>query len=83
MSQVYIVYWSGTGNTAAMADFVAEGVKAGGAEAVVLRLALEYADVSLAAEQDHLLFNDRDAVKLLEISGSEARLTHNLYIYTY
>lgn len=36
MSQVYIVYWSGTGNTAAMADFVAEGVKAGGAEAVVL-----------------------------------------------
>ena len=27
MSQVYIVYWSGTGNTAAMADFVAEGVK--------------------------------------------------------
>ena len=33
MSQVYIVYWSGTGNTAAMADFVAEGVKAGGAEA--------------------------------------------------
>lgn len=28
MSNVAIVYWSGTGNTEAMADFIAEGVEA-------------------------------------------------------
>ena len=27
MSKIYIVYWSGTGNTEKMANFVAEGVK--------------------------------------------------------
>ncbi len=32
MSKVAVVYWSGTGNTAAMADQVEEGAKAGGAE---------------------------------------------------
>lgn len=36
MSQVSIIYWSGTGNTAAMAEAVAEGVKEAGAEAVLL-----------------------------------------------
>jgi len=35
MSTVYIVYWSGTGNTEAMAQAVAAGVTEGGAEAVV------------------------------------------------
>ena len=30
MSNVAIVYWSGTGNTEAMADFVAEGVESNG-----------------------------------------------------
>ena len=34
MSKVAIVYWSGTGNTAAMADAVEEGAKGAGAEAV-------------------------------------------------
>ena len=33
MSNVAIVYWSGTGNTEAMADFVAEGVEAKGGTA--------------------------------------------------
>lgn len=36
MSQVSIIYWSGTGNTAAMAESVAEGVKEAGAEPVLL-----------------------------------------------
>ena len=36
MSKVAVVYWSGTGNTEAMAYAVADGVKAAGAEATVL-----------------------------------------------
>ncbi len=32
MSKVAVVYWSGTGNTEAMANAVVKGVKAGGAE---------------------------------------------------
>lgn len=34
--KIAIVFWSGTGNTEAMADAVAEGVKGSGAEAVML-----------------------------------------------
>lgn len=36
MSKVNIVYWSGTGNTEAMANFIAQGVKEAGGEAVLL-----------------------------------------------
>ena len=36
MSKIAVVYWSGTGNTEAMANEVAEGVKAAGAEVDVL-----------------------------------------------
>ncbi len=36
MSKVAIVYWSGTGNTEAMANFIAEGAKAKGAEVDVM-----------------------------------------------
>lgn len=36
MSKVAVVYWSGTGNTEAMAQAVAEGVKSKGGEAVLL-----------------------------------------------
>jgi len=35
MSKVAIVFWSGTGNTEAMADAVAEGAKDAGAEVTV------------------------------------------------
>ena len=35
MSKVAVVYWSGTGNTEAMAEAVAEGAKAAGAEVSV------------------------------------------------
>ena len=36
MSKVAVVYWSGTGNTQAMADAVAEGAKKEGAEVSVI-----------------------------------------------
>lgn len=36
MSKIAVVYWSGTGNTEAMASAVAEGTKEKGAEAVLL-----------------------------------------------
>ena len=39
MSKIAVVYWSGTGNTKAMADAVAEGVKASGGEATLLTAA--------------------------------------------
>ena len=36
MAEVKIIYWSGTGNTAAMAQSVADGVAAAGAEAKII-----------------------------------------------
>ena len=36
MSKVAVVYWSGTGNTEAMANAVADGIQSKGAEAVML-----------------------------------------------
>ena len=35
---VSVVYWSGTGNTQAMAEAVAEGIRAAGQEAAVLEV---------------------------------------------
>lgn len=35
---VSVVYWSGTGNTQAMAEAVAEGIREGGAEVVLLEV---------------------------------------------
>ncbi len=45
MSKVFVVYWSGTGNTQAMADAVGEGIRAAGKEAEVV-------DVSSASLDD-------------------------------
>ncbi len=39
MSKVAVVFWSGTGNTEAMADLVAQGVRAGGGTAEVIQAA--------------------------------------------
>ena len=36
MKKTAVVYWSGTGNTAAMADLVLEGMKSTGADAVAM-----------------------------------------------
>ena len=52
MSKVAIVYWSGTGNTEAMANAVAEGAKAQGAEATLFS----------AGEFDASLMDNFDAV---------------------
>lgn len=54
MSKVAVVYWSGTGNTEAMAKAVEEGIKAAGGEAVVLT-ASEF-DSSKVAEFDAIAF---------------------------
>ena len=38
MSKISVVYWSQTGNTQAMAEAVAEGIKAAGGEAELLEV---------------------------------------------
>ena len=45
MSKVAVIFWSGTGNTEAMAGAVADGAKAAGAEAALLACA-EVNDIS-------------------------------------
>lgn len=52
MSKVAVVYWSGTGNTEAMAASVVEGIKEKGAEATLLT----------AAEFDASMMDNFDAV---------------------
>lgn len=52
MSKVAVIYWSGTGNTQAMAEAVAEGVKEAGAEAALLSVSETTA--AAAAEYDKL-----------------------------
>lgn len=52
MSKVAVVYWSGTGNTAAMAYAVAEGAKKKGAEV----------DIFTSAEFSASMMSDYDAV---------------------
>ena len=54
MSKIAVVYWSGTGNTEAMANFVAEGATDAGAEAEVISCADFSADK--AAEYDAFAF---------------------------
>ncbi len=52
MAKIAVVYWSGTGNTQAMAEAVLEGAKAGGAEA----------DLLTASEFDASQIDSYDAV---------------------
>lgn len=54
MSKIAVVYWSGTGNTEAMAQAVAEGAKEKGAEAVLLT-ATEFND-SMVDAYDAIAF---------------------------
>ena len=52
MSKVAVIYWSGTGNTEAMASAVAEGARTAGAEVTLASVAdITAAD---AAQYDHL-----------------------------
>ena len=50
MSKIAVVYWSGTGNTEAMANAVAEGMRQAGAECSVLTSADVTADTVAALE---------------------------------
>ena len=52
MSKIAVVYWSGTGNTEAMATAVLEGVKEKGAEGVMLT----------ATEFDESMIDSFDAI---------------------
>lgn len=54
MSKIAIVYWSGTGNTEAMANLVAEGVKAADAEAAMFTASDFSAD--MVTEYDAIAF---------------------------
>ena len=54
MSKIAVVYWSGTGNTAAMAVAVADGAKEKGAEAVILPSS-DF-DVSMVDQYDAIAF---------------------------
>ena len=54
MSKIAVVYWSGTGNTEAMANLVAEGATSAGAEIEVIPCADFSADK--AAEYDAFAF---------------------------
>lgn len=54
MSKIAVVYWSGTGNTEAMANAVLEGIQAKGAEGVLLTAA-EF-DATMVASYDAIAF---------------------------
>ena len=54
MSKVAVVYWSGTGNTEAMANAVAEGIKERGADAAVFTS--DSFDEAKAADYDAIAF---------------------------
>lgn len=54
MSKIAVVYWSGTGNTQAMAEAVASGAKDSGAEVTVFQVS-EF-DLASAGEYDALAF---------------------------
>lgn len=47
---ISVVYWSGTGNTRAMAEAVAEGIRSAGVEAVLMEV--EDADAAALAQED-------------------------------
>ena len=52
MSEVIVAFWTGTGNTAEMAEYVAEGIREGGAEAKVVSVD----DISAADLKDAKVF---------------------------
>lgn len=53
MAKVNIIYWSGTGNTAAMAAAIAEGAKEAGAEAELSQQRLQVQTMSGMRRQSH------------------------------
>ena len=49
MSKIAVIYWSGTGNTEAMANAVAEGAKAAGADVIIVGAGITKAEDPVAA----------------------------------
>ena len=47
---ISVVYWSGTGNTQAMAEAIGEGIESAGAQANVI--SVDQANVDVLAEED-------------------------------
>ena len=62
MSKLVVIYWTGTGNTGAMAQAVADGAKSAGAEAELLTVSEISADAAAAALAEGRLTFDPDAV---------------------
>ena len=54
MKKIAVIYWSGTGNTEAMANYIAQGAESAGAKADVLTSAQFSADMT--AEYDMFIF---------------------------
>ena len=54
MSKIAVVYWSGTGNTQAMAEAIGEGIESAGAQANVI--SVDQASVDALAEEDAVAF---------------------------
>lgn len=52
MSKIAVIYWSGTGNTQAMAKAIAEGAKSAGAEVDLMQFS--DTNVDSALEYDHI-----------------------------
>lgn len=50
MAKISLVYWSGTGNTKAMADYIVEGIQAAGAEVAVYEAAEANTDEVLSSD---------------------------------
>ena len=73
MSKVAIVYWSGTGNTEAMAAFVAEGAKGKGADAVLLTSS-EF-DVSMMDSYDAVAGRIRSMCGVIVVDVGRSRST--------
>ncbi len=62
MSKLAVIYWTGTGNTGAMAQAVADGAKGAGAEAELLTVSEISADAAAAALAEGRLTFDPSAV---------------------
>ena len=77
MSKVAVVFWSGTGNTEAMANKVADGAKAAGAEVQVLTP--ETFDAAKMDEFDAVAVPTAGATASGCVSGRRPARTTGLY----
>ena len=78
MAKVNIIYWSGTGNTAAMAAAIAEGAKEAGAEAELITAETASADDVRDAKAIALgcpsMGADRKSTRLNSSHSSQSRM---------